>query len=145
MCRALVFAGGFNRRIVQVGVTKMSITVKILGVWCMACLMSAAGFAASSSLLLVDAAKHGDKEAVRFLLKRHADVNTPQGDGATALAWAAYRDDLEMADVLIAAGGSANAANNYGVTPLSLACTNGSAAMVNRLLKAGANPNAAMW
>ena len=112
-------------------------------------LLSAASFAAGPSadlpndLRLLEAVKRQDKQAVRSLLKEHVDVNARQGDGATALVWAADRNDLEIADLLIRAGGDANAANEYGVTPLSLACANGNAAMVERLLKAGANPNAA--
>ncbi len=98
---------------------------------------------AAADLRLADAVEKGDKEALRSLLAEHVDVNTPQADGATALAWAAHRDDLETADLLIRAGADTNAANNYGVTPLSLACTNRSAAMVKKLLEAGADPNAA--
>ena len=105
-------------------------------------LLSVASLAAAD-LRLADAVEKGDKEAVRSLLAEHVDVNTPQADGATALAWAAHRDDLETADLLIRAGADANAANNYGVTPLSLACTNRSAAMVQKLLVAGADPKAA--
>jgi len=108
-------------------------------------LLSAAGFAAgpSADLRLVDAVKRQDKQALRSLLRERVDVNARQGDGATALAWAADRNDLEAADLLIQAGADADAANEYGVTPLSLACGNGNGAMVERLLKAGANPNAA--
>ncbi|MCH7979727.1 MAG: ankyrin repeat domain-containing protein, partial [Acidobacteria bacterium] len=98
---------------------------------------------AAADLRLADAVEMGDKEAVRSLLAEHVDVNTPQADGATPLAWAAHRDDLETAGLLIRAGADANTANNYGVTPLSLACTNRSAAMVKKLLEAGADPNAA--
>ena len=44
-----------------------------------------------------DAAKTGDHEALRALLKQGADVNAVQGDGMTALHWAATRGDAEMA------------------------------------------------
>jgi uncharacterized protein len=97
---------------------------------------------AGSDLRLVDAAKNKDRATVEALLKQHVDANTPQGDGATALAWAAHWDDLDMADQLIHAGAKVNAANDYGVTPLALACLNGSAPMVEKLLKAGADANA---
>jgi len=93
---------------------------------------------------LVDAAKRGDKAALRSLLQQHADVNAAQGDGATALAWAVHKDDLETTDLLLRAGASVNAANIYGVTPLYLACSNGNAAVTERLLKAAANVNAAL-
>ncbi len=92
---------------------------------------------------LVDAAKAQDAARVTALLREHADVNQTQGDGATALHWAAHWSDLKMADQLLAAGARAGAADDDGVTPLSLACLNGGAAMVDRLLKAGADPNAA--
>ncbi len=92
---------------------------------------------------LVEAAKNGDRDAVRGLLKQAgATVNIAEPDGTTALGWAAYRDDLEIADLLIRAGAKANIANDLGVTPLWAACQNGSEAMVRRLLSAGANPNA---
>src|SRR5690242_516858 len=120
----------------------MKVKIKKLGIWWLAPFLSIASFAANGSdLRLVDAAKNRDHEAVRSLLKQKVDVNTPQPDGATALAWAAHWDDLEAADLLIAAGANVNAANSYGVTPLSLACTNQSAAMVEKLLTAGADPN----
>ncbi len=91
---------------------------------------------------LVDAAKSGDKEALRSLLQKGTDVNATEGDGSTALHWASYRDDIEAADLLIRAGAKVNAANDLGATPLWTACQNGSEAMVRRLLAAGANPNA---
>src|SRR6202035_4399976 len=120
----------------------MSAKVRKLGIWWVAPLLSIAAFAGTGSdVRLVDAAKNRDHEAVRSLLKQHVDVNTPQADGATALAWAAHWDDVETADLLISAGANVNAANSYGVTPLSLACTNQNAAMVEKLLKAGADPN----
>jgi ankyrin repeat protein len=99
---------------------------------------------AAIDLQLLQAVKSGDVESVRGLLKRRVDVNAPQGDGATALHWAAHRDDLPIADLLIRAGARPNAADDVGTTPLHLACTNRSAPMVERLLTAGANANAAL-
>jgi ankyrin repeat protein len=93
---------------------------------------------------LADAAERGDHEAVRSLLQEHADVNAAQGDGATALHWAVYRDDAEIAGLLIPAGANVNVRNNYGVTPLVLASKNGNATILRELLKAGADPNAAV-
>ena len=94
---------------------------------------------------LVDAAKSGAQELRCALLAKSSStaVNTPDGDGSTALHWAAYRDDLEAADLLIRAGANVNAANDLGVTPLWTASQSGSDAMVAKLLAAGANPNAA--
>jgi uncharacterized protein len=111
-------------------------------VWWILPLLCVASFAASpSDLDLIRAARNQNKDAVRALLKQHADVNTPQGDGSTALHWAAHWDDLDMAVLLLRAGAKVNVANELGVTPLYLACTNGSAPMVEKLLAAGANPN----
>jgi ankyrin repeat protein len=121
----------------------MSLTVKGLSAWTIVVLLSLCNLAAASDPRLADAAKQGDRDAVRSLLKQKVDVNSAQADGATAVAWAAYRDDLETADLLIASGANVNTANDYGITPLLLACNNGSAAMVDKLLKAQANPNAA--
>jgi uncharacterized protein len=122
----------------------MNVKVRKLGIWWLAPLLSIAGFAATGGdLRLVDAAKSRNHEVVRSLLQQHVDVNAPQADGATALAWAAHWDDMETAELLIRAGANVNAANSYGVTPLALACTNESAAMVERLLKAGADANGA--
>jgi ankyrin repeat protein len=91
----------------------------------------------------VEAAKSRDIAAIRTLVAARADVTVPQGDGATALHWAAHWDDGPMADLLLKAGANVNAADDHGVRPLSLACLNGSAPMVERLLDAGALPNSA--
>ena len=90
---------------------------------------------------VADAVQRGDKNAVHALLKKKADVNAPQGDGATALHWAAYFEDVPTTVVLIRASAKVDAPNNYGVTPLALAATNGNAAVIGHLLKAGADPN----
>ena len=93
---------------------------------------------------LVDAAKSGNRDALRALLQKAANVDAAEADGTTALHWASYRDDVESADLLIRAGARVNAANDLGATPLWTASLNGSEAMVRRLLSAGANPNAAL-
>jgi ankyrin len=95
--------------------------------------------AASSDV--ADAAMRGNKEAVRSLLQKKADVNAPQVDGTTALHWAVRADDLETADLLLRAGANVSMANRDGVMPLQLAAQNGNAAMLAKLIKAGANVN----
>lgn len=105
---------------------------------------SAISFAGPSDQGLVAAVRNKDVQSVRALLKQRADVNAPQGDGATALHWAAHVDDLVIADLLIRAGARLSAANDLGATPLHLACTNRSAPMVERLLAAGATANATL-
>src|ERR1041384_5555631 len=99
-------------------------------------------FAAAASGEIADAVMNRNKDAVRSLLQKKADVNATQVDGTTALHWAVRADDLETADLLIRAGANVSAANREGVTPMQLAAVNGSAAMIERLIKAGANPNA---
>jgi ankyrin repeat protein len=108
---------------------------------CLTVLASTLGYA-STDLPLIQAVRSTDIAAVRGLLKARIDVNAAQGDGATALHWAAHRDDLAIADLLIRSGARANVANDLGATPLHLACTNRSAPMVERLLAAGANASA---
>src|SRR5258706_9434542 len=100
--------------------------------------------AAGKDALLADAVQRGDRPAVLTLLKTHADLNAPQGDGATALHWAAYLDDADTAALLIKAGARVDSSHNYGVTPLALANGNGNAAIIAQLLKAGADPNRAV-
>src|SRR5258706_9449875 len=93
---------------------------------------------------IADAAMQANKDAVRSLLKQKADVNAAQGDGMTALHWAAYQNDLEMAQLLIQAGASVNSTTRVGVmTPMFMACTSGNAAMIEAFLKAGADANSA--
>lgn len=112
-----------------------------LGLVAALCLASYAS-AAISDTRLTDAAMRDDKDAVRSLLKEKIDINASQGDGATALHWAAYNDDLEMAKLLLAAGANIRAATREGaITPLFMACTNGNAAMIAEFLKAGADAN----
>ena len=93
---------------------------------------------------IVTAAKNGDKEALRALIQKKADVNAADNDGSTALLWAVYHDDLESTDLLIKAGANVKAATDDGATPLWQASLNGNAAIVKKLLDAGANPNAAL-
>jgi uncharacterized protein len=106
--------------------------------------VAASAVSAETDLRLIQAIKVGDVQAVRTLLKERVDVNASQGDGSTALHWAARIDNLAIANALIGAGARADVANDLGATPLHLACINRSAAMVGRLLAAGAAANAAM-
>ena len=92
---------------------------------------------------LVDAVQQRDFDAARELLAEGGAVNAPQGDGATAMAWAAHWNEVELASALIDAGADVGAANDLGVTPLMLAAANGSLPMVELLLAAGADPDAA--
>ena len=91
---------------------------------------------------VADAAMHGDGDTVRALLADGGDVNTAQGDGMTALHWAAFRDDVVLAAALIEADADIAAATRVGgITPLSMAATNGSVAMIDLLVEADALVN----
>jgi ankyrin repeat protein len=100
----------------------------------------------TSDQQLLKASKQQDWGTVRtVLLKQDVDVNTAQGDGATALAWSVYWDQQEITQLLLRAGADPNVANDYGITPLFLAVKNRNAAMVEALLNSRANPNATLW
>jgi ankyrin repeat protein len=107
--------------------------------------LSALMMGAATDTRIADAAMQGDEETIRTLLKQGVDVNAAQGDGMTALHWAAMHDDAEMAQILLYAGANVKAESRIGsVTPLSLATQSGSPAIVEMLLKAGANPKTKM-
>ena len=91
---------------------------------------------------VADAAERGDINAVKSLLKEGADVNAAQGDGMTALHWAADRGQAELAELLVYAGANIAAQTRIGqYTPLHLAAKSGSAAVTKTLLKAGTDVN----
>ena len=111
----------------------------LAGACCLAGVLHAAGPAAS----VAEAAKDGDREAVRALLARGADVNLAEGDGMTALHWAASRGDVEVARLLVAGGANVKAATRLGsYTPLHLAAQAGSAPIVELLAAHGAEVDA---
>jgi ankyrin repeat protein len=93
---------------------------------------------------VADAAQRGDAEAVRTLLRQGADVNAAQGDGMTALHWAAANGDMDIAALLMPAGANLEAVTRLGdYTPLHLASRAGHAPVARALLEAGANVAAA--
>jgi ankyrin repeat protein len=99
---------------------------------------------AAPSAPVADAAMQGNRDAVKTLLKQAADVNGAQGDGMTALHWAAMKNDAELTQTLLYAGANVRATTRIGAySPLILAAKNGSASVVAPLVKAGADVNAA--
>jgi len=115
-----------------------TLRLSALGALTLTALLSAA-----VSAPVADAAMQGNTNAVRALLKQAADVNAAQGDGMTALHWAAMKNDAELTQTLLFAGANVKATTRIGsYTPLILAAKNGSAAVMPALLKAGADLNA---
>src|SRR5256885_7980724 len=98
--------------------------------------------AAESPVSVADAAQQGDRVAVKAMLKQAADVNAAQGDGMTALHWAAMKNDAEMTQTLLYAGANVRAKTRIGdYTPLVLAARAGNAAVLPALIAAGADVN----
>ena len=88
---------------------------------------------------VADAAMRGNRDAVRTLLQQGADVNAAQGDGMSALHWAADRGDAELTAMLVYAGANPGAVTRIGqYTPLHLAARSGNVEAVKTLLGAGA-------
>jgi uncharacterized protein len=98
---------------------------------------------AASDAPVADAAQQGNKEAVKALLKQAVDVNAAQGDGMTALHWAAMNGDAEMVEMLVYAGANVRATTRIGAyTPLYVASQRGSGAAIAALVKAGGDVKA---
>jgi ankyrin repeat protein len=86
------------------------------------------------------AAMRKDPAAVRALVKDGKDVNAAQGDGMTALHWAAMNGDADLASTLLYAGANVKATTRLGgYTALHLAAQAGEAAAIARLIAGGAN------
>ena len=94
-------------------------------------------------LALVHAAEDDDLQAAAALLKQRVPTDGLEGDGSTALHWAAYNDDLALAKLLIHAGSAPDARTRLrGLTPLLMAAETGDAALIEALLQAGAKVDA---
>src|SRR5262245_25862963 len=114
-------------------------TFALLGVLCVSVFLHAD----EGGSPVADAAQAGDKAAVRTLLKQAADVNAAQGDGMTALHWAAMKNDPELAQTLLYASANVKATTRIGgYTPLILAAQQGYAAVMEPLIRGGSDVNA---
>jgi ankyrin repeat protein len=116
---------------------------RLLSVQFLIAVLLTAALGAQSTSPLADAAMRGDTAAVKSLIKQGVDVGAAQGDGMTALHWAAERGDAELTEVLVFAGANVSAVTRIGLyTPLHLAAKSGNPAVVRVLIKGGAEVNA---
>jgi len=91
---------------------------------------------------LLSAAKHGDIDTVKTLLKSGADVNVKNKDGRTALMEAAFSGHTEIVKLLIAKGADMNAKNKDGGTALIYAAWQGHIEIAKLLIDKSADVNA---
>jgi ankyrin repeat protein len=116
---------------------------KVLGIAAVWGAVVAADAARGPTSPIADAAMRGDVATVRSLIARRADVNAPQGDGMTALHWAADRGDSAMAAELLRAKADVRLRTRIGAyTPLHIAARTGNPAVVRALLAAGSDVKA---
>ena len=92
---------------------------------------------------VADAAMQEDAAAVVALLQQGTDVNRAQGDGMTALHWAAEHGDQDLTARLLKAGANPGAGTRIGQhTPLHLAAKAGHASVLRLLVNAKADVSA---
>ncbi len=119
------------------GGVALVLTLAVCGAW----LQAAAPDPGRSAV--ADAAMRKDVEAVRALVRQGGDVNAAQGDGMTALHWAATHGDAPLTEILLYAGANVKATSRLGrYTPLHVASQGGAAAVVTALLARGAEADA---
>jgi ankyrin repeat protein len=112
----------------------------------LALLLAPAGLVADTAsqpdIRLPEAVKSGNTLEVKKLLHTHVAVDSPEGDGSTALHWAVTTDNLALAELLLASHANVDAETRLaGLTPLHLAAQSGNAPMVELLIKHGALVN----
>jgi uncharacterized protein len=120
----------------------MQTPMRYLGIAAVVAACSVALHAAAPAPV-ADAAMKRDTDAVRALLKNGEDVNAAQGDGMTALHWAARNGDAELTQMLLYAGANVKATTRLGgYTPLLMAADQGHAGVIAALLSGGADAKA---
>jgi ankyrin repeat protein len=96
--------------------------------------------AAPPDVRLIEAARQQDAATALRLVREGVDVTVADGDGSTALHWAAYHGDLALTKALLQAGARVTPVTRVGgMGALFMAARNGHAAVVRALLDAGAD------
>jgi hypothetical protein len=106
-----------------------------------ACLAAASPATETTAPALHRAARQGDVDQVRALLRGGTPVNERDGAGRTALVSAALAGKDKVVKALLEAHGDLDAADRSGLTALIAATREGDVAMARMLLDAGANPD----
>ncbi|HET7373421.1 MAG TPA: ankyrin repeat domain-containing protein [Gemmatimonadaceae bacterium] len=118
-------------------------SLKLLVPFAATVVLVAASTARIAPTPVADAAQRGDLATVKKLIAQGVSVNAPQGDGMTALHWAADRGDSALAAVLLHAKANVRATTRIGAyTPLHVAARTGNPAVVRALLAAGSDVKA---
>ena len=91
---------------------------------------------------LLEAAKRGDSDTVKELLKNGANINQESNDGVTPLHTAAYWGRAETCKLLLEKGANINAKDKYEWTPLHVAAKRGHTETCKLLLEKGADIDA---
>jgi ankyrin repeat protein len=117
---------------------------RLISLTSLVALLLAITMSAAATAPVADAAMAKDRETVKTLLKNGADVNAAQGDGMTALHWAARNGDVELAQMLLYAGANVKATTRLGgYTALMMAADLGHADVVKALIAGGSDVKAA--
>ncbi|MGH7618992.1 MAG: ankyrin repeat domain-containing protein [Gemmatimonadaceae bacterium] len=115
--------------------------LRVVGISSIILLLGAAS--ATKEPVVADAAMKGEVSTVRKLIAQHSDVNMAQGDGMTALHWAAERGDTALTTLLLKAHASVKALTRVGnYTPLLIASKTGNPVVIKALIQAGSDVNA---
>ncbi|KAL5608601.1 hypothetical protein FOVSG1_003282 [Fusarium oxysporum f. sp. vasinfectum] len=93
-----------------------------------------------ATLPLNEAAASGDFPTVQLLLQYGEDPNHRDGDGWSAIHWAAEEGHLEIVQTLLQYGANVHSVSSYGTSPLHCAANGGHISIVNLLLLEGADP-----
>jgi len=93
----------------------------------------------SDGCVFLAACAAGDREEVKVLLGRGADIDTANVDGLTALHQACIDDNLDMVEFLVSNGADVNRGDNEGWTPLHATASCGFLSIAKFLLDHGAN------